>query len=91
MFSPPKGRLLADSSRSNCFLLMYELVGLGRVYWTFNLPAVFYLFETFKMSYLPKGRLLADSSKGPIVFTYVLFCLRKRILDFQFTAGFLPF
>ena len=47
--------------------------GLGKVYWTFNLPTVFCLFETLKMFYLPKGRLLADSCRGPIVFTYVLF------------------
>ena len=39
------------------------------------------------MFYPPKGRLPADSSRGPIVFTYVLFCVRKRILDFQFTSG----
>ena len=42
------------------------------------------------MFYPPKGRLLADSSRGPIVFTYVLFCVRKRILGFQFRGGFLP-
>ena len=28
---------------------------------------------------------------GPIVFTYVLFCVRKRILDFQLKDGNLPF
>ena len=40
----------------------------------------------------PVGTLrVADTEGGPIVFTYVLFCLRKRILDFQFTGGFLPF
>ena len=42
------------------------------------------------MFYPPKGRLLADSCRGPIVFTYVLFCVRKRILGFQFRDGFLP-
>ena len=72
------------------FLLMSYFV-LGNVYCTFNLLAVLCLFETSPMFYPSKRRLLADSSRGPIVFTYVLFCLRKRILDFQFTNGFLPF
>ena len=43
------------------------------------------------MFYPPKGLCKADTEGGPIVFTYVLFCVRKRILDFQFTGGFLPF
>ena len=45
----------------------------------------------FKMFYPPKGLCKADTEGGPIVFTYVLFWVRKRILDFQFTSGFLPF
>ena len=72
------------------FLLVSYFV-LGNVYWTFNLQTVFFLFETLRMFYPPKGRLLADSSRVPIIFTYVLFCLRKRLLDFQFTFGFLLF
>ena len=68
------------------FLLM-SYFGLGNVYWTFNLQAVFCLFETLKMFYPPKGLCKADTKGGPIVFTYVLFCLRKRILDFHFTGG----
>ena len=66
-FYSPKGRLLADSSRGPIVLLMYYFV-LGNVCWTFNLQAVFCLFETLKMFSSPKGRLLADSSRGPIVF-----------------------
>ena len=69
----------------------YELFGLGRVYWTFNLQVVFCLFETLKMFYPPKGRLLADSSRGPIVFTYVLFWVRKTLEAFQLWAGNPPF
>ena len=42
-----------------------------------------------KMFYPPKGRLLADSSRGPIVFTHVLFWVRKTLETFQFTSGFL--
>ena len=43
------------------------------------------------MFYPPKGLCKADTEGGPIVFTYVLFCLRKRILDFFFNSGFWPF
>ena len=43
------------------------------------------------MLYPLKGLCKADTEGGPIVFTYVLFRVRKRILDFQFTGGFLPF
>ena len=40
----------------------------------------------------PEGTLrIADTEGGPIVFTYVLFWVRKRILNFQFAGGFLPF
>ena len=42
------------------------------------------------MFYPPKGRLLADSCRGPIVFTYVLFCVSKTLEAFQFSGGFLP-
>ena len=43
------------------------------------------------MFYPPKGLCKADTEGGPIVFTYVLFSLRKRILDFHFTGGNPPF
>ena len=39
----------------------------------------------------PKGLCKADTEGGPLVFTYALFCLRKRIFDFFFTNGFWPF
>ena len=66
-------------------------VGVGNDTGGFNLQTVFCLFETLKMFYPPKGICEADTEGGPIVFTYVLFWVRKRILDFQFTDGFLPF
>ena len=44
-----------------------------------------------KMSYPPKGLCKADTEGSPIVFTYVLFCLRKRILDFSILPGNPPF
>ena len=72
------------------FLLM-SYFGLGNVHWTFNLRAVFCLFETSKMFDPPEGLCRAEPEGGPIVFTNVLFWVRKRILDFQFTDGFLPF
>ena len=37
----------------------------------------------WKTFYPPK-----ETEGGPIVFTYVFFFVRKRILDFQFTDGF---
>ena len=72
------------------FLLMFYF-GLGNVYWTFNLQSVFCLFETSKMFSPPEGLCRAEPEGGPIFFTYVLFWVRKRILDFQFTGGFFPF
>ena len=71
------------------FLLM-SYFGLGNVYWTFNLRAVFCLFETPRMFYPPKGSLLAASSRGPIVFTYVLFWVSKSLETFHFRAGIWP-
>ena len=51
MFYPPKGLCIAEyRRRSNCFYLC--IIVLGNVYWTFNLQAVFCLFETLKMFYL---------------------------------------
>ena len=67
------------------------IIVLGNVYWTLNLGAVFCLFDTLKMFYARKGLCKADTEGGPIVFTYVLFCLGKRILDFHFTGGNPPF
>ena len=43
------------------------------------------------MFYPPKGLCKADTEGGPIVFTYILFCARKRILEFQFCIGYPPF
>ena len=37
----------------------------------------------FESIYPPKG-----TEGGPIVFTYILFCVRKRILDFQLETVF---
>ena len=75
--------------RSNCFYLC--LIVLGNVYWTFNSLAGFCLFVTLKMFYPPKGTCKAAIEGGPTLFAYVLFCVRKRKLDFLFTGGFLPF
>ena len=44
-----------------------------------------------KILYPPKGLCKADTEGGPIVFTYVLFWVRKTLEAFQFTNGFLPF
>ena len=51
------------------------------------------VFKTLGNSgfYPPKGLCKVDTEGGPIVFNYVLFCVRKGILDFQFTDGIFPF
>ena len=43
------------------------------------------------MFYPPEALCRAEPERGPIVFTNVLFCVWKRILDFQFTRGFFLF
>ena len=65
--------------------------GLGNIIGPFVSDAVISLFEILKMFFPPKGLCKAGTEGGPIVFTYVLICVRKRILDFEFTGGFLPF
>ena len=90
MFHSPQGAAKAAPRVVQLFLLKFDF-GLGNVYWTFNLLAVFSFFESSKIFYPPKGLCKADTEGGPIVFTYVLFCVRKRILVFQFTGGLLPF
>ena len=63
------------------------------------LPVVskFVIKEELKVSFgsvkhfIPRRDCESSTEGGPIVFTYVLFCVRKRILDFKFTGGFLPF
>ena len=75
--------------RIQLFLLMsYFVLRNVYVYWTFNLQTVFCLLKIF---YPPEGLWRAEPEGGPIVFTYVLFWVRKRILDLQFTDSFLPF
>ena len=76
LYPPPR-----EPKGVQLFLLMSYFV-LGNVYWTLNLLAVLCLFGTLKMFYPPEGLCKADTERGPIVFNYVLFCVRKRILDF---------
>ena len=90
MFYPPQGLCKEDTEGGQLFLLMYYFV-LGNVYWTFNLQTAFCFFETPRMFYPPEELCRAEPEGGPIVFTYVLFWVRKRMVDFQFTNGFLCF
>ena len=83
MFYPPKGRLPADSSRVQLFLLIFYF-GLGNVYWTFRFCGGNRLFQILRLFYPSKRRLPEDSSRGPIVFTYVLFWVRKTLEAFLF-------
>ena len=59
-------------------------VKLGVVVKNFKITAGRWLF----VFYPPKRRLPADSSRCPIVFTYVLFWVRKTLETFKFTDGF---
>ena len=88
IFIPRRDVCLQTPVGVQLFLLMYYFV-LGNVYWTLNLLPVFRLFETFKMFYPPKGLCKADTEGGPIVFTYVLFCLRKCISIYRRFFAFL--
>ena len=72
------------------FLLM-SYFGLGNVYWTFNLQAVFFLFETLKIFYPPEGLCTAEPERGPIVFTLHFIGVGRGTGGFQFMGGFLPF
>ena len=48
-------------------------------------------FWDFENVLSPKESRDSRTEGGPIVFTYVLFCVKKRILDFQFFTGNPPF
>ena len=89
-FIPRRDICLQTPVGVQLFLHMYYFA-LRNVYWTFNLQTLFCLFETLKMFCPPIGLRKADTEGGPIVFTYVLFCVRKRIKDFEFADGFLSF
>ena len=65
--------------------------GLGNVYWTFNLQAVFCLFETLKMFYPSKGLCEAEPEWGPFYTLSILLCLEKGVGTFKFTGGERPF
>ena len=66
-----------------------HFIGVGRGTGGFKFYGGERPFWNLEMFYPPKGLCKADTEGGPIVFTYVLFCVRKRILDLQFTDGFL--
>ena len=82
-FYPPKGLCVAESNGVHMTVFPFYCVW-ETVFGPFVSWAVIRLFQILKMFYLPKGSLPADSSRGSIVFTYVLFWVRKRILDFPF-------
>ena len=90
MFYPPKGRLLADSSRGPIVFYLW-IIWLRKGILDFQFTGGNSLLWNLDFVYPPKGLCKADAEGGPIVFTYILFCIRKRILDFQYTSGFLPF
>ena len=94
MFYPPNG------TEGGSIVFTYVLFGLRNVYWTFNFELVIRLFETLKMFYPPKGTeggsivftyvlspegtLQSREPKEVQLFLLMNYCVRKRILDFQF-------
>ena len=62
LFIPRRDSAKQIPKEVQLFLLM-SYFGLGNVYWTFNLQAVFCLFETLKMFYPPKGLCIADTEE----------------------------
>ena len=90
MFYPPKGLCKADTEGSP-IVFTYVLFGLGNVYWTFNLLAVFCFFETPRMFYHPVGLCGAEPERGPIVFTLHFIGVGRGTGGFKFTGGFMLF
>ena len=91
MFYPPKGLCKADTEGGPIVFTYLCIIFLGNIGWTFNLPSVFRLFETFKMFYPPKGLCKAEPERGPIVFTNVLFGVGKGTGIFKITTFRWPF
>ena len=83
MLYPPKGLCKAGPMGS----ILILSIGI----WHFQFTCGNSPKKNLKMFYSLKGLCKADTEGGPIVFTYVLFCVRKTILDFQFVGGILPF
>ena len=65
--------------------------GLDKVYWTFNLLAVFCLFEALKMFYPPEELCRAEHEGGQIVCTDVFFGLGNVYWTFNLLAVFCLF
>ena len=59
----------------------------GNVYWTFKIRIFHRPFWDLENVLSPEGTSACRLQRGPFVFTYVLFCVRKRILDFFFSVA----
>ena len=81
IFYPPKGLCKADTEGGLIVLLM-SYFGLGNVYWTFNLHAVFCLFETPRMFYPPYGGC-GSSTQGVQFILFPFYWCWKRYWHFQ--------
>lgn len=90
IYYAPKGLYKKNRRRSNCVLLIFYM-GLGNVYLTYNIIAVFLRFWELENVLSHEGTLQRETNEVKLFSIYVLFGVGKRILDFQFTHGFLPF
>ena len=75
--------MLSPGGTRGVQLILFPFIGVGNVYWTFHFRGGNPPFQNIENVLYLLGVCNADTEGGPIVFTYVLFCIRKRILDFQ--------
>ena len=93
MFYPPEGLCRAEPLRGP-IVFTYVLFGLGKVYGVSKTHKVQKLIGFLKIfeprkCFIPRREIRSISSRGPIVFTYVLFWVREGILHFQKSIRFL--
>ena len=82
----PKGRCVAYPVGVQSRLFPFIEFWVGKVYWISKTDKVYRLFFASKC-FIPRREMHSISSGGPIIFTYVLFWVRKGILEFQNLLG----
>ena len=84
LFYPHKGILRSKTQWGGVHLTVIPFYCVWEgVFWPFVSKGCNPPFQNIENVLYPVGVCNPDTVGGPIVFTYVLFCVRKRILDFQ--------
>ena len=79
-----------QSSKSICFCNRdSQIIDLASSYRQFQ--CAYYLYSAYQYILSPEGSCKSRTKVVQIFLLMFYFCVRKRILDFQFTAGNLPF